>query len=145
MTVNFDPATGGVNYRSRISSGKEQRMKSYQYEADFILRERRNAPENSTIPPGEWPVTNTKYVNYPASRGTTVVTTPYMLVLLAAQLQAQGPNHSMEVIVNTDINFYRVKLTSRGRLQSDRQGGRQRQIRDAGSGNHRQPGREAGG
>lgn len=112
LTVNFDPATGGVNYRSRISSGKEQRMKSYQYEADFILRERRNAPENSTIPPGEWPVTNTKYVNYPASRGTTVVTTPYMLVLLAAQLQAQGPNHSMEVIVNTDINFYRVKLTS---------------------------------
>ena len=112
LTVNFDPATGAVSYRSRISSGKEQRMKSYQYEADFILRERRNGPSNSTTPPEQWAVTNTKYVNYPASRGTTVVTTPYMLVLLAAQLQAQGPNQSMEVIVNTDINFYRVKLTS---------------------------------
>ena len=112
LTVSFDPATGSVISRSRISSGKEQRMKSYQYETDFILRERRNAPTDSTMPPDQWPVTNTKYVNYPASRGTTVVTSPYMLVLLASQLQAQGPGKSMEVIVNTDLNFYHVKLTS---------------------------------
>jgi hypothetical protein len=112
LSVSFKPSTGGVLYRARTSSGKEQRMKSYKYEADFILRERRNAPKDSTAPSDQWPVTNTKYVKYPASRGTTVVTSPYMLVLLAAQLQAQGPGKSMEVIVNTDLNFYRVKLTS---------------------------------
>jgi hypothetical protein len=98
--------------RSRISSGKERRMKSYQYETDFILRERRNSPADAKTPPDQWPVTSTKHLEYPASRGSTVVTSPYMLVLLASQLQAQGPNKSMEVIVNTDLNFYRVKLTS---------------------------------
>lgn len=112
LEVAFDPATGRVLSRSRISSGKERRMKSYLYETDFILRERRNSPADATTPPGEWPITNTNHVAYPASRGSTVVTSPYMLVLLASQLQAQGPNKSMEVIVNTDLNFYRVKLTS---------------------------------
>jgi hypothetical protein len=113
LKVSFDAATGGVFSRSRTSSSKEeQRMKSYQYEADYILRERRNSPANTEAPPAQWPVTNTKYVKYPASRGNTVVTSPYMLVLLASQLQTQGPGKSMEVIVNTDLNFYRVKLTS---------------------------------
>jgi hypothetical protein len=112
LAVSFDPATGRVLSRSRISSGKEQRMKSYQYETDFILRERRNSPADTKTPPDQWPVTSTKYVNFPTSKGNTVVTSPYMLVLLASQLQAQGPNKSMEVIVNTDLNFYRVKLTS---------------------------------
>tara|TARA_R110002049_G_scaffold31098_20_gene105885 strand:- start:679 stop:1515 length:837 start_codon:yes stop_codon:yes gene_type:complete len=112
LEVSFEAATGRVLSRARISSGKEQRMKSYQYNADHILRERRNAPSNSAVPANEWPLSNTRYLDYPASRGDTVVTSPYMLVLLAAQLQAQGPNKSMEVLVNTDLNFYRVKLTS---------------------------------
>ncbi|CAA0126197.1 Uncharacterised protein [Halioglobus japonicus] len=112
LQVSFEAATGRVLSRARISSGKEQRMKSYQYNSDHILRERRNAPANSDAPASQWPITNTKYLDYPASRGDTVVTSPYMLILLAAQLQAQGPNKSMEVIVNTDLNFYRVKLTS---------------------------------
>lgn len=112
LEVRFDPSTGGVLSRSRISSGKEQRMKSYQHKEKFILRERRNSPADANTPPSEWPVTNTNYVKYPLSMGNTVVTSPYMLILLASQLQAQGPNKSMEVIVNTDLNFYRVKLTS---------------------------------
>ncbi|MCB1688144.1 MAG: hypothetical protein KDI33_06650 [Halioglobus sp.] len=112
LQVYFDAATGRVLSRSRISSGKEQRMKSYQYEADRILRERRNAPVDSKTPADQWPVTSTRYLEYPATIGKTVVTSPYMLVLLAARLAAQGPDRSMEVIVNTDLNFYRVKLTS---------------------------------
>lgn len=112
LQLTFDPATGNVLQRSRISSGKEQRMKSYKYEPDFILRERSNSPSDPSVPPDQWPVTNQKWVKYPSSRGSAVVTTPYMLVVIASQLQAQGPGKSMEVLVNTDLNFYRVKLTS---------------------------------
>ncbi len=112
LQVRFDAATGRVLSRARISSGKEQRMKSYKYEKDFILRERRNAPSGDSTPADRWPVSNTKYLEYPPSRGDTIVTSPYMLVLLAARLQAEGPNKSMDVIVNTDLNFYRVRLTS---------------------------------
>src|SRR5262245_34100066 len=32
----FDAATGRTLARSRLSRGKDQRLKSYQYEADFI-------------------------------------------------------------------------------------------------------------
>jgi hypothetical protein len=112
VQLTFDPATGNVLTRSRISSGKEQRMKSYQYKANFIARERRNPAKDSNVPPDQWPITNTKRVEYPASRGTTPVISPYLLVVLASQLQAQGPGNSMEVLVNTDLNFYRVKLNS---------------------------------
>jgi hypothetical protein len=98
--------------RTRISSGKEQRMKSYQYEKDFILRERSNSPTDPNVPPDQWPVTNQKWVKYPASKGGITVTSPYMLMIIASQLQAQGPGNTKEVLVNTDLNFYRAKLTS---------------------------------
>lgn len=112
LQVHFDPATGRVLSRTRVSKGKEQRMKTYQYEADYVLRERRNPPADTNAPPEQWPVTNTQYVKYPPTKGSAVVSSPYMLLLLASQLQAQGPGKSLEVIVNTDLNFYRVKLTS---------------------------------
>jgi hypothetical protein len=112
LQLTFNAATGALLTRTRISSGREQRMKSYKYETDFILRERSNSPADPNVPPDQWPVTNQKWMEYPPSRGSTVVTSPYMLVLLASQLQAQGPGNTMEVIVNTDLNFYRVKLTS---------------------------------
>jgi len=112
LQLMFDPATGGLLTRTRISSGKEQRMKSYKYEADFILRDRSDSPADPNLPPDKWPVTNQKWVEYPATKGDTIVTSPYMLMLIASQLQAQGPGNTREVLVNTDLNFYRVKLTS---------------------------------
>ena len=42
IVVRFDPATGQALARSRLSRGKDQRLKSYQYATDSILRERRN-------------------------------------------------------------------------------------------------------
>jgi hypothetical protein len=112
VQVNFDPTNGQVSTRSRLSQGKEQRLKSYEYEADFIVRERRNPDSGDDIPSQEWPVTSRKELPYPTSAADTVVTSPYLLVLLAQQLQAQGPGKSLEVLVHTDLNFYRVHLTS---------------------------------
>jgi hypothetical protein len=51
-------------------------------------------------------------VSYPTAASDAVVTEPYLLVLLAQRLQAQGPDKSMEVIVHTDLNFFSVRLTS---------------------------------
>jgi hypothetical protein len=115
IQVRFDPATGAAVTRTRVSRGKQQRMKSYDYESDFILRKRRNPGADPKAPPEEWPVANSFKLRYPPSQGRTaapVVTTPYLLVLLAQRLQAQGPDKSLEVTVHTDLNFYRVRLTS---------------------------------
>lgn len=112
LRINFDPATDRVLSLTRVSRGKEQRMKAYQYGTNFVVRERRNPPADTNAPPEQWPVAHSNNVNYPASRGNTVVTSPYLLLILATQLQAQGPDKSMDVIVHTDLNFYRVKLTS---------------------------------
>jgi hypothetical protein len=112
ILVSFDPTNGQNRMRRRHSKGSGQRVKSYQYESSFLLRERRNPVGDTSIPPEEWPVSSRKKVAYPTSTADTVVTSPYLLVLLAQRLQAQGPEHSLEVLVHTDLNFYRVRLTS---------------------------------
>ena len=112
ILVSFDPTNGQNRMRRRHSQGSGQRVKSYQYESSFLLRERHNPVGDTSIPPEEWPVSSRKKVAYPTSATDTVVTSPYLLVLLAQRLQAQGPEHSLEVLVHTDQNFYRVRLTS---------------------------------
>jgi hypothetical protein len=110
--VDFDPTSGQAYTRSRLSQGKQQRLKSYRYEADFIVRERRNPAADENAPPEDWPITYSGEVSYPATAADTVVTGSYLLFLLAQQLQDQGPENSLEVLVHTDLNFYRVRLTS---------------------------------
>ncbi len=112
IVVRFDPATGRVLTRSRLSRGKEQRIKSYQYEDDFIVRARQNPGTDPSMSPQEWPVANSGRVAIPAAASTIVLTEPYLLLFLAQRLQEQGPDKSMELIVHTDLNFYRVHLTS---------------------------------
>lgn len=112
VRVNFEAATGRALTRSRLSQGKQQRLKSYEYEADFIVRERREPLTSDDTLAQDWPATSRTELVYPASASEVVVTTPYMLLLLAQQLQAQGPGESMDVLVHTDLNFYRVHLTS---------------------------------
>jgi hypothetical protein len=112
IVVAFDPANGRVITRSRVSQGKGQRMKSYEYEDNFVLRERRNPSADPSALPLEWPVSSQNKIALPASATDTVVTSPHLLILLAQRLQAQGPDKSLDVLVHTDWDFYRVRLTS---------------------------------
>ena len=115
ITERFDAATGRALARTRVSRGKGQRLKSYQYEADYIVRERRNPPADFGTPPEKWPVGSSTHMPYPAvpdQPEKLLVTSPYVLVLLAQRLQAQGEGKSLDVLVNTDVNFYRVRLKS---------------------------------
>ncbi len=120
IVVRFDPASGRTVSRSRLSRGKEQRFKSWTYEADSIVRERRNPGPDNSVPPKEWPVSNSGQVPYPAAAKDTTLTEPYLLILLAQRLQAQGTDKSMDVIVQTDLNFYRVRMTSGNGIPIDR-------------------------
>jgi hypothetical protein len=112
LQESFDPVTGETRSRQRHSKGKEQRVKTYQYETDFILRERRNPGTDGKSAPEEWPLSYSGHINYPVKADDRVVTSTYMLILLAHRLQAQGPGQSLEVLVHTDLNFFRVRLTS---------------------------------
>jgi hypothetical protein len=112
IEVNFEPTFGRVHTRSRFSRGKGQRLKSYQYESNFVLRERRNPGTDPDVAAEDWPITSRREVTVPASDTNTVVTTSYLLLLLAQRLQALGPEKSQTLLVHTDLNFYRVQLTS---------------------------------
>lgn len=115
IVERFDAATGRAIERSRISRGKGQRLKSYQYEADYLVRVRRNPPADASTPPDEWPVSSSTRLPFPElpdQAEKLLVTSPYVLFVLAQRLQAQGEGKSLDVLVHTDINFYRVRLTS---------------------------------
>jgi hypothetical protein len=112
IDAQFDPATGRVHSRSRLSRGSGERMKYYQYQENSVLRERRDQPADADVPPQDWPVSSSKDIPYPPAAADTVVTSPYLLLFLAQRLQAQGLDKSQDALVLTDQNFYRARLVS---------------------------------
>jgi hypothetical protein len=111
LRLVFDPISGGIKERDRLSKGKEQRLKTFSYGPDFVMRERREPNGAPAAPVTDWPVTNKQQIVYPAGVKERVLTNPHLLILLAQRLQAQGPGSSLDVAVHTDFNFYRVRLT----------------------------------
>jgi hypothetical protein len=51
ILLRFDPATGGVEHRERLSKGKDQRFKTYQYEDTQIQRRRYEPGASPNVPP----------------------------------------------------------------------------------------------
>ena len=111
LLLRFDPQNRRALKRERISRGKEQRLKSFIYEPQQVVRERRNPGANQDAPVDDWTVTSHSKINFPTAASELPVVTPHLLILLAQQLQSQGPDKSIEVLVHTDFNFYRVRLT----------------------------------
>jgi len=110
VKLSFVPASGQAMVRSRLSRGKDQRFKFFDYQDDYIVRERRNPGADPHQPPSEWPVSSRKEIPYPADSADIVVTDAYTLLLLADRLQASS-EESAEVVVHTEFNFYRVRMT----------------------------------
>jgi len=110
VLLNVDPTSGQAYNRSRLSRGKDQRFKTFDYQADHIVRERRNPVADPNTPPEQWPVASRKEIAYPPLARDNVVTDAYVLLLLADRLQA-GPEESATVIIHTDFNFYEVNMT----------------------------------
>jgi hypothetical protein len=76
---------------------------------DYVLRERRVPGTNPERPPAEWDLKSRMKVAYPNLEGVPV-SDPYFLLLLAGEFQA-GAEKYRDVLVNTDRNFYSVRMT----------------------------------
>ena len=104
--------SGQLVSRSRLSRGKNQRLKTYDYRPQYILRERRAPGPDPGQAAALWPLQSTKEVAYPDDLGAKVLTDAYALLLLAQRFGDTQTN-SHQVAVHTDLNFYQVSL-SRG-------------------------------
>ncbi|MGB1140934.1 MAG: hypothetical protein ACPG1A_08555 [Halioglobus sp.] len=114
ISLDFDPSDGSVAKRVRLSTGKrgkEQRLKAFEYGPDEIIRERRTPGENPQQAPRDWPLASRINIDYPITADQFVVTSPHLLIVLAQQLQRLGTGASRELLVHTDWNFYRVRMT----------------------------------
>ena len=112
VAVVFEPETGQVLSRSRLSKGKGHRMKRYEYKENAVVRERRNGSDYPEMAPADWPVSSRKKVALPATAKDNVITSPYPLLVLAQRLLTSDKNKAIEVLVHTDLNIYRARLSS---------------------------------
>jgi len=111
VTLDMAAADGKALYRSRLSKGKEQRYKTYNFLPQHIERVRRDPPPKTQLPPDEWPVSSRHDIPYPQQAAGKVVTDAYALLALAGRFLASGAAFA-EVIVNTEFNFYTVRMSS---------------------------------
>ena len=110
ITLTLDPASGRSLQRSRLSRGtKEQRYKAHTYMDDYVVRERRVPGTNPDRPPSEWDLKSRMKVAYPNLEGVPV-SDPYFLLLLAGDFQNAAEEYR-NVLVNTDRNFFSVRMT----------------------------------
>ncbi|MCB1678303.1 MAG: hypothetical protein KDI16_06425 [Halioglobus sp.] len=113
ITLLLAARNGAVLQRERLSHGnEEQRYKLYDYRTDSILRERREPRGQAAAPPREWPLSSRREIDYPEAAHATAITADYALLPLADRFNA-GDAQSAEILVHTDLNFYRVRM-SRG-------------------------------
>lgn len=110
LSLRLDPASYRLLERSRLSQGRDQRYKAWTYAPGHILRERREPGRDATRPPAEWTLSSRREVPYPDAVDDLPVTGAYALLPLAGRFLAGG-SQSADVIVHTDLNFYRVRMT----------------------------------
>lgn len=107
---------GRAQRRERYSQGKDKRYKTYDFLPTMVVRERYNPPKDTSLPPTDWPLSSRKEIPYPPLPDNTVVTDAYALLELAGRF-LDSDAASAAVAVNTEFNFYLVKL-SRGDSQA---------------------------
>ena len=90
VEISFAPDDLRMHLRERLSKGREARLKSWNYQDEFILRKRQVPGSNTKVPPRDWPITSVLRMEYPAAAGDTAVSEPYMLLLLADRLVREG-------------------------------------------------------
>jgi len=115
-TQLLTPGSGYLLQRSRLTSGRNMRLKEYRYAAEKVVRIRREPDASRDLPPGQWPVTSRQDIACPALEEGAVLTSMPAL-LLAAGGVVETPGHAATVYVHGDINFYRVRLSVVGEEQ----------------------------
>lgn len=108
--LTLTPDDARLIQRKRYSGGSSQRFKFYDYLPQHISRERRDPGSVENQPPEDWPLSSRSRIAYPALPADAVITDAYALLLLATRFNASD-EESLEVIVQTDFNFFRVRMT----------------------------------
>lgn len=112
VILTFKADSGRAVRRTRLSRGKDQRVKTYDYGAQTILRERRDPAGRPELPMSDWRLKSRRELPYPGDPEQPPVTADYALIVLADRFR-QSDQSSAQYLVHTDLNFYRVTL-SRG-------------------------------
>ena len=112
VIVRFKADSGRAVQRTRLSRGRDQRVKAYDYGDRSIIRERRDPAGKPDLPQSDWQLTSRRELPYPGDPERPPVTTAYALIVLADRFRLSDAP-TAEYLVHTDLNFYRVSL-SRG-------------------------------
>ncbi len=110
VELDLAAVDGRASYRARLSKGKQERFKTYEFLPEHILRVRHDPPPGTTEPPRKWPVSSRKEIAYPPAATGMVVTDAYALLELAGRFLASS-QASGDVVINTEFNFYQVHMT----------------------------------
>ena len=111
VELTLAASDGRALARQRLSQGRDsKRYKTYEFLPQHILRKRFDPPKNKELPPTEWPLSSCREIPYPPLPAGTAVTDAYALLELAGRFLASD-TEATEVAVNTEFNFYRVKMT----------------------------------
>jgi len=115
-TQQITPGSGALLQRSRLTSGKNSRLKEYRYAAGRVERIRREPDSSRDLPAAQWPVSSRRDVAYPVLEPGAVLSSMPAL-LLAAGSVGETPGQTATVYVHGDLDFYRVQLSVVGEEQ----------------------------
>ena len=115
-TQLMTPGSGRLLRRSRLSSGKNARLKEYRYAAEQLVRIRREPDSSRDLPSAQWPVSSRRDIAYPALEQGAILTSMPALLLVAGSV-VDAPGQTATVYVHGDVNFYRVRLSVVGEEQ----------------------------
>jgi len=115
-TQLMTPGSGNLLRRSRLTSGKDMRLKEYHYATEKLVRIRREPDSSRDLPSAQWPVSSRRDIAYPALEQGAILTSMPALLLVAGSV-AEAPSQTATVYVHGDFNFYRVRLSVGGEEQ----------------------------
>ena len=108
IDITLDCQQGSNLHRERVSQGRGQRLKSWEYDHSRVLRERREPPADpASLPPQSWPVSSRIRIDVPEPAQSHAVTSPHALLALLDTLIDEPLD---ALIVHTDLNFYRLTV-----------------------------------
>ena len=110
VTLKMSAGDGAALHRSRLSKGKQERYKTYDFLPRHILRVRHDPTPKTTLPPAQWPVSSRHKIPYPPAAKGMIVTDAYALLELTRRFLASN-DASAELVINTEFNFYRVRMS----------------------------------
>ena len=111
IDITLECEEGSTLERQRVSQGRDQRLKTWQYEKPLVLRERREPPRNpDSLSPQDWPVSSRIRIAMPELAEENAVVSPHALLALLDTLIDEPVD---DLIVHTDLNFYRIAIQRR--------------------------------